>query len=134
MTRILLDYDLETEESLLKRISRLWPFIFRFEFQFGKLQLTDLEVTRTKHGWHLYLEVRNKMCDLDVVFVQLLLGSDFRRECFNYRRVQLGLRDWNFLFSEKYNANNELIGWEKSMPELREKIMSEILVVEGLGY
>ena len=123
MTRLLLDYDFKSEDALLKFIERVWPFIFRFAFPFGKLQLTDLEIMRTKHGWHFYLEVRNKMRDLDRVFVQLMLGSDFKRELFNYRRVKLGERDWNLLFPDRYDANRELIYVEKSMPQLGKRLL-----------
>jgi hypothetical protein len=132
MTQLLLDYDFRSEEALLKFIQIVWPIVFRFEFQFGKLQLTDLEAMRTKHGWHLYLEVRNKMRDLDRVFVQLMLGSDFKRELFNYRRVKLGETDWNFLFRDRYDANHELIYVEKSMPQLKEKIVSKMSQAKGL--
>jgi len=124
MTQLLLDYDFRSEDALLKFIDRVWPFIFRFEFHFGKLELTDLQIMRTKHGWHFYIEVRNKMSDLDVVFTQSLLGSDFKRECFNYRRVQLGItKDWNMLFTDKYDTNHELIYVEKSMPQLGKRLL-----------
>jgi len=127
MSKLLLDYDFKSEESLLRFISRIWPFVFRFEWKFGRLETESLRIMETGHGWHFYLSFFNKIPDLDVCFLQMALGDDFKRGCFNWRRVrERFLKDWNILYTEKYNADKELISQEKRRDDLESKVRSMI--------
>lgn len=48
---------------------------------------------RTRRGWHVIVNVREQMRNpVMVVLVQALLGSDWKREAFNARRVRHGKR------------------------------------------
>ncbi|RLF40497.1 MAG: hypothetical protein DRN12_05295 [Thermoplasmata archaeon] len=72
------------------------------------LKVRYWEIYKTNNGWHHYIGVDNKLTDLEVVLVQALMGSDFKRECFNYLRVKSGkfsYDDWNVLFKRKYEVD-----------------------------
>jgi len=58
---------------------------------------------KSKHGYHVYIEFDPKIevDDKDVVFFQLLLLSDWKREFFNWVRVKHKLPHWNILFKRK---------------------------------
>lgn len=47
-------------------------------------------IDRTRHGYHMEVEFRSrtKISPVDLVLVQALLGSDWKRECFNARRAR----------------------------------------------
>jgi hypothetical protein len=74
----------------------------------------DVRVYRTKKGFHFYVNmtVKHNFVDkglvyrarrLEIIFYQLILGSDWLRELRNYDRAIIhNERDnWNILFSEK---------------------------------
>lgn len=54
---------------------------------------------------HIVVEIKEKISDYEIILIQLLCGSDRKREWFNYKRVKEGLKmkDWNLLFSKKMN-------------------------------
>lgn len=59
-------------------------------------------------GWHIIIELpRAKLSEMEIVFLQLFLLSDFKREAFNMARVRSGKfpdGSWNVLFKEKHVA------------------------------
>ena len=70
---------------------------------------------QTKHGIHVTIEFKSKLpiSDKDIVFMQTLLGSDWKREIFNWKRVRSGLKNWNVLFNKKFDSQMKLISREK---------------------
>ncbi len=59
---------------------------------------------RTAKGWHVIIRCRERFKALEIVALQAILGSDWRRETFNLARVRSGkLRggQWNILFERK---------------------------------
>lgn len=70
---------------------------------------------KTRHGHHLTVtfETSRKLDDRDIVFLQLALGSDYKREMFNWLRVKSGCKKWNALFREKVNSKGKVISREK---------------------
>jgi len=68
----------------------------------------------TKHGKHITInfESEQKLDDRDICFLQLLIGSDWRRELFNWCRIRSGCRKWNVLFARKYNSKMKEISRE----------------------
>jgi hypothetical protein len=46
-----------------------------------------VRVDRTRRGWHVLVWLRGRVAPGLVVALQLLLGSDRDRECFNWYRV-----------------------------------------------
>lgn len=71
-------------------------------------RMLDLALARAERsknkGWHLWFKSPRKLSDVETILIQLLLGSDRKRELYNYMRVKNGARldDWNLLFDEKY--------------------------------
>ena len=91
-------------QELKKNISFLKE-IFGIEFY-------KSEICKTQHGWHLYLFTDADLSDRDICFFQMFLGSDKRREAFNWKRLNdNATEDWNILFIEKWE-NGKLIGKE----------------------
>lgn len=71
----------------------------------------------TARGRHIYIELDREISNFDIVMIQLLLGSDPKRELFNLERLiqQKDHPMWNVLFKAKYR-NGEKVSFET--PEL----------------
>lgn len=74
-----------------------WPALWR---TLHRLELTPraVRVDRTRRGWHVLVWLRGRVDPGLVVALQLLLGSDQDRECFNWYRVARAKRApafWN---------------------------------------
>lgn len=67
-----------------------------------KVDFDASSICKTAHGFHLKLDVNRKLDDKDACFVQMAVGSDFKRECLNHRRITEGDANWNVLFSQKF--------------------------------
>ena len=80
--------------------------IFKLEVNFSKSK-----IFRTKKGHHIYLEVTNDLNDEFICFLQCAMGSDYRRECLNWRRIKFGEQwqkdTWNVLFAKKYYVDTK---------------------------
>jgi len=103
------------------------------------LKVLDIKAYKTARGTHLYLDVEFRAeCvflrgnhteyakDLDLLLLQTLMGSDFRREAFNYTRIRSGISGWNVLFAEKWGYDEEgnkmQLSKETPYPELEAKL------------
>jgi hypothetical protein len=90
----------------------------------GFIRIKDVNIMQTKKGFHTYLTVSSNKTDLlpkDIVCLQSLLGSDFKRECFNFLRVKSGMllnENWNVLFSKKWDSNG-VKSVEHTRPDLK---------------
>lgn len=70
-----------------------------------------IEEKETKHGYHIVVKFSSdlKLDNKDIVILQLILMSDWKREVFNWLRVIGNLTNWNVLFNKKYRlVNNKL--------------------------
>jgi nicotinic acid mononucleotide adenylyltransferase len=72
--------------------------------RFASISSYKVKETETAHGRHVQLTMftRATYSDSDICFFQLFLGSDARRELFNWYRVRNGCKRWNVLFKRKY--------------------------------
>ena len=74
--------------------------------------MKSIDVYETNKGYHFYLKVKTerKLTSKDVVVLQLALGSDYKRELFNWLRVRNGRtsKKWNVLFKCKYNSKKRI--------------------------
>jgi hypothetical protein len=63
---------------------------------------------RTARGWHIIVRLRERLDRGTCVAVQLLLGSDRKREAFNLCRALSGNKSlrWNLLFEVKLSNEN----------------------------
>jgi len=70
-----------------------------------KIFIDEVEVYETKRGIHIYVYAssKRKVSDEEIVVIQLALGSDYKREIFNWTRVISNPRPkrWNVLFKDK---------------------------------
>ena len=84
---------------------------------FTPFDFTRIRVRETAKGFHIYLWCADiKPTPVDKVVIQLILGSDYRRELFNYLRVcgRETPRKWNVLFATKYDGNGNKISRERT--------------------
>jgi len=88
---------------------------------FGILNLNfcGCTVCSTGRGYHIYLIVSGEHDSFDVCFLQMALGSDYKREVHNFKRFKKSLtKEWNVLFSKKYDKNGQLTSCEQEEKEL----------------
>jgi len=67
------------------------------------MKLHLIKKTETKKGWHFFFRSERRLTETEAILIQLLLGSDSKREFLNYMRICNGarLKDWNILFTHK---------------------------------
>jgi len=111
MTELLLDLDTKMQPQKLeeKIITRL-----RFIKYLFSISPQIMSLYKTKHGYHIRIQIRESLPKKDICFFQLALGSDPNRELFNWRRLSDPTYpfQWNLLFKEKYR-NGKLVSKEK---------------------
>ena len=84
---------------------------------FTPFDFTRIRVRETAKGFHIYLWCADvKPTPTDKVVIQLVLGSDYRRELFNYLRVcgRERAEKWNVLFATKYDGDGNRISRERT--------------------
>jgi len=99
---IKLDYDVAKSKAkwyLRKHLFERINFVFK---KFG-LKYEYGAVFKTPHGLHVYMVVHGDIDELDLAFIQAVLGDDYKRAVYNYLRVK-NKREaykWNVLFSNR---------------------------------
>lgn len=59
-----------------------------------------LKSSKSGKGFHVLIETEKDISDLEIVAIQAIIGSDYKRETFNLNRVRQGeTKYWNLLFS-----------------------------------
>lgn len=71
--------------------------------RFMKMKIKSIQEEKSRHGYHIWIDFESemKLDDRDIVFLQLLLLSDWKREVHNWFRVKNKMPYWNVLFKEK---------------------------------
>jgi hypothetical protein len=126
---IKLDLDNCSRRGLLRLVRSRWRFLFQFSWPlFGKLRVQHVDVRRTWHGYHVRIRLKNKIPKHDLNFLQLALGSDYRRECMNMRRINSckQMRVWNVLFAFKFNSEGNITSRERTDAQLSKTIANVI--------
>lgn len=90
------------------------------------------EVYETGKGLHIYhlVSADYELIPIDIVIIQFALGSDYKREVFNYRRARVWIEGedigegWNTLYKYKYSCG-KLVSCEK-VTEMSRKIEETI--------
>jgi len=109
-----LDFDFKPRSARKfgKEIADKLNFLKTF---FG-IRVIDVKVYETSKGLHLYISLYSnvELTDEDIVVLQLALGSDYKRELFNWLRVRSKdkFKHWNVLFKVKYK-NGKIISKEE---------------------
>jgi hypothetical protein len=82
--------------------------------KFFRMKSVTTKITATAHGRHFVISFKTdkKLTDADIVFLQLLLFSDWKRELHNWLRVRSGCKKWNVLYKQKFNSNGRMISRE----------------------
>ena len=109
-----LKLDIDKKKLNIKQIQKRLRFIeWLFQFHF-----TNMYIWKTKHGYHVIVESDTYIPTTLIPVIQMALGSDWQRECFNAYRVHNGIVNFNVLFStkEKFIKKVEL---DKSRVKLR---------------
>lgn len=99
MKTIKLDIDKKT--IALEQVERIdWCIAF------FNLDIIDIRTRKSQSGNnHIELDLLNDINDYELVFLQLAMQSDFKRECFNLLRVSseaFSNQSWNVLFRKKF--------------------------------
>jgi len=96
-----IDIDRKRKVDKLARniVNRIKPIL-----RYASISIADIRAYETRRGYHIELEIDAPLLDnKDIVFLQLLLLSDWKREIFNWLRVRSSeqLTSWNILFDAK---------------------------------
>lgn len=102
MVVLKLDWDRKIV-NVFKYFDRLWFVSRKLD-----LKIKEFRVFETRKGMHIYIDVRNRLSDPEIVFIQLLAGSDWKREVINLKRIRNGvpMSEGNKLFKAKYIWTN----------------------------
>lgn len=117
-TKIKLDIDEKPDKLRVFCKEMVDRFTFFIKIYEHNLWLRSLKVRETKKGYHFYLTVltNRKLKDVEIIYMQLALGSDYMREGFNMIRSAEGntsIDIWNMLFIDKEKVTKRSIFIEK---------------------
>lgn len=89
----------------------------------NKTRNAVLKIFTTRKGYHLYLNFEQTKFDaIEIVMMQLALGSDKKRELFNYKRIkEKNVPFWNVLFNVKLHVGKII-----SREEFYKKVFFEL--------
>ena len=94
-----IDFDnVRSVEGLRRRLLRLSKVI-----RILRLSVGDIETKKSPSGkgYHVIIDMKRDIPDIVAVTLQSLMGSDYKRECYNLIRVANGIKNWNVLFKSK---------------------------------
>lgn len=128
--RYMLKIDIDSKrdvKALARRIARKLNLLKHF----ANITVDTVNCYETKKGYHIELVIDSPLLDnKDIVFLQLFLESDYKREMFNWLRVRANevIPDWNILFDVKYVNNNpsERLKTERAV-KLKEYIINFLI-------
>ena len=124
MNRYELKLDFDFKPRSAKRFAKEIANKLNFLASYFSISVIDVKVYETNKGLHVYILLYSnvELTDEDIVVLQLALGSDYKRELFNWLRVRSNdkFKHWNVLFKVKYK-NGKIISKEEKT-ELAEEI------------
>lgn len=118
---LLIDYD-----------STIIGFIDSFIEKYDKVcmilpfKVIKAEVYKTRAGHHIELWIDRKLMDYETVFFQLFFGSDDIRELFNIGRVRRKEKDWNKLYSAKYDNERKIFVKRELLKQISSQLSMDI--------
>ena len=108
--------DIDRKPKQLSRFAKQFVERMAFVSGFMSFPFCQIEIYETTKGYHIYLWTEGTQPSaIQKVLMQLALGSDYRREVFNYKRVcskKIPPR-WNLLFVSKYNEEGKRVSKEE---------------------
>lgn len=135
ITEIKLDYD--GKRLPIRRINYVYKIL--------RMNLKDVKVYKTirkwkplkrkpDYGWHVKLKVMENIPIYHLVSIQTLMGSCYKRECYNFIRVVNLLtrkitgpitQNWNVLYSKK-KIGGKVASVEKFDKQMTEKLRERL--------
>ena len=114
-----LDFDMP--QKSLKRLLKDMIWILVYAQRYKWLDVDHFEIMKTRHGYHVYIMalVSDRWQEKDYLIMQSMLGDDYKRIFFSYRRILQCAKDWNVLFGTKIDRKGEITN-EKHNPDLSE--------------
>ena len=96
--------EMELKIDIDKKDKREFMERFTAFYRYFKPRVVSYDIRETRKGYHVRLTVDFPFDfnDVDIVFLQLLLGSDWKRELLNYFRIKNKISSWNVLFNKKF--------------------------------
>lgn len=79
MTLLKIDYDRAIPRDFDKRLALMQ--------RVQRLRFVLVRIDKTRRGYHVVIVVRQRLAFWRVVLLQAVMGSDWKRELFNSRRV-----------------------------------------------
>ena len=125
--KVLVDIDFKPETKfLLIKLAEDYSWKMYFISTSLNLVFENTKVLETKKGFHFYHKVSSgrPLTPLEIIIIQLALGSDYKREIFNLRRARAWLdgeeleEGWNVLFKYKYKSG-KLVSYESESESSR---------------
>lgn len=122
-----LDFDSKRKPvSLGKFLARRLEFISKYT----GIKVHDVVVDESRHGYHVtvIIDTTADLDERDITFLQLCLGSDWRREVFNWMRSRAKKRapHWNILFHVKMTDNLFFKGETERAKKIKESVLAGI--------
>ena len=109
--------DIDNKDLAFKLVDR-WAWVLS-NFQ-DWFKVKGIKIRETSSGFHVYLSIDRLLTAEDVIILQLILGSDYKREIYNLKRLrQLGKWE-NILFTYKLRFSDSYISQEESTYKARE--------------
>lgn len=96
-TATIIKLDIDTKKYGHRRMEVVLDKLGEMNLKFTKGEVYFQKLSKT---WHIYIWV-DSIAEIYLPMVQLLLGSDYKRELLNFERVVKGEKDWNVLFQEQ---------------------------------
>jgi len=95
---------MELKIDIDKKDKREFMCRFTAFYRYFKPKVISYDIKETRKGYHVRLTIDFPFdfSDVDIAFLQLLLGSDWKRELLNYFRIKNKISRWNVLFSKKF--------------------------------
>lgn len=102
---IKLDYDNKKKKIKVTRVREGYKIFVPNALEgmnFSFIARTGIDqLSKTKNGYHI--EIPKVASDLQILALQIIMGSDIDREYYNMQRLCRGeIHNWNVLFKKKY--------------------------------
>jgi hypothetical protein len=101
ISKLKLDFD-NCKELSYKRVFRILKVLELLRLE---KYLIAWIPSKTKKGMHLEIWLKKKLKDWQIGYIQALMNSDYKRECFNLLRIASNSfknQSWNVLFKKKF--------------------------------
>lgn len=101
METLKLDYD----SKGFRRVVITFKIRYRLLTELFKFKTTAVNVYTTKHGYHVYVWLKNRFSNKDICFFQSIMCSCFKRESIYWYKLAnekiYRNKDWNILYVKK---------------------------------